>query len=166
MKKIAVVMGSKSDLEIVEKCINILQEFQIDFEVHILSAHRTPEEVKTLATQAEQNDFGVIIAAAGKSAHLAGVIASLTTLPVIALPIKTSDLGGMDSLLSSVQMPSGIPVACVAINGAENAGLLAIEMLAIHDKTLSLKLKEKRQSNAEKILKDNKEINLKYKKEQ
>lgn len=163
MKKVAVVMGSKSDLEVVEKCIHILKEFQIDFEIHILSAHRTPEEVKTFATHAIENNFGVIIAAAGKSAHLAGVIASLTTLPVIAIPIKTSDLGGMDSLLSSVQMPSGIPVACVAINGAENAGLLAIEMLAIHDEVLSEKLKQKRKDNAQKILNDNKEINLKYK---
>lgn len=165
MKKVAVVMGSKSDLEIVEKCIFILEEFQIDFEVYILSAHRTPQETKEFALNADQRGFGVIIAAAGKSAHLAGVIASLSVLPVIAIPIQTKDLGGMDSLLSSVQMPSGVPVSCVGINAAENAGLLAVEMLAIDDQTLSLKLKKKRQENMQKVLKDNKEINLRYKKE-
>lgn len=159
MKKIAVVMGSKSDLPIVEKGLNILKEFQMEFEVHILSAHRTPEATKEFASNARKNNFAAIIAAAGKSAHLAGVIASFTSLPVIAIPIKTEDLGGMDSLLSSVQMPSGIPVACVGINGAENAALLAIEMLAIGDDALAQKLKQMRQEKAEKILQEDKKLN-------
>ncbi|ANV98040.1 5-(carboxyamino)imidazole ribonucleotide mutase [Helicobacter enhydrae] len=155
MKKVAVVMGSQSDLPIMQKCFEILKEFQIDFEVQILSAHRTPQATKDFASNAIQNGFSVLIAAAGKSAHLAGVLASLTPLPVIAIPIKTSDLGGMDSLLSSVQMPSGIPVACVGINAAENAGLLAIQILATNHPDLYEKILNKRQKEAQKILQNN-----------
>lgn len=131
MPKVAIVMGSKSDLEIVKKAVDLLKEFSIESEVRILSAHRTPNQAKDFASGAEERGVEVIIAAAGKAAHLPGVIAAYTTLPVIGLPIKSSSLDGLDSLLSIVQMPKGIPVACVAINGSENAVLLAAEILAI-----------------------------------
>ncbi|MFC3847298.1 5-(carboxyamino)imidazole ribonucleotide mutase [Helicobacter baculiformis] len=163
MKKVAVIMGSKSDLPIVQKAIEILQDFHVPFEAHILSAHRTPEALKKFASQAHAHGFGIVIAAAGKSAHLAGVVASLTTLPVIAIPMLTSDLKGVDSLLSSVQMPSGIPVACVGINASENAALLALEILAINEPSLQNKLTCKRQEQEEKILKADQEIYLTYK---
>lgn len=140
MKKIAIVMGSDSDMPIVQKGINILKEFDIPYELHIYSAHRTPELVQEFATNAKTNDIGVIIAAAGKAAHLAGVIASYTTLPVIGIPIKSSTLDGLDALLATVQMPTGVPVATVAIDGAANASLLAIQMLAIADDALADKL--------------------------
>ncbi len=129
--KVAIVMGSISDKEVVQKTREVLKKFQVPHEVRILSAHRTPKEVEDFIQQAEQQGVEVVIAAAGKAAHLAGVIAGKTTLPVVGIPMKTGDLGGMDSLLSVVQMPKGIPVATVAISGGENAGILAIQMLSI-----------------------------------
>lgn len=165
MKKVAVIMGSKSDFEIVQKGVHILKDFQVPFEVHILSAHRTPEALKSFAMQARAKGFGVVVAAAGKSAHLAGVIASLTTLPVIAIPMLTSDLGGLDSLLSSVQMPRGIPVACVGIDASENAALLALEILSVGEPSLQEKLAKKRQEQEEKILQEDQEMHLVYSKE-
>lgn len=162
MKKVAIIMGSDSDLHIVEKGIDVLRQYSVPFEVHIYSAHRTPEKAKEFSVNARKNGFGVIIAAAGKAAHLAGAIASNTTLPVIGIPIKSSTLDGLDALLSTVQMPGGIPVATVAIDGAENASLLAIEMLAINDENLAKKLEEKRKENTEKILEKDASISQKY----
>ena len=133
-------MGSDSDLPVVEKCLNQLKKLDIPYEAHIISAHRTPMLAHDFASKAKANGFGVIIAAAGKAAHLAGVLAAYTTLPVIGIPIKSSTLDGLDSLLSMVQMPSGIPVATVAIDGAQNAALLAAQMLALSDETLADKL--------------------------
>lgn len=152
MKKIGIVIGSDSDLPIVKKATDILKEFEVPFEVHIYSAHRTPEQAKEFAATARENGFGAIIAAAGMAAHLAGAIAANTTLPVIGIPCKSSNLDGMDALLSTVQMPTGIPVATVAINGAGNAALLAIQMLAIEDKALAEKLNAKRMADAKKVL--------------
>lgn len=152
MKKIGIVMGSDSDMPVVSKAIDTLKEFEVPYEVHIYSAHRTPEEAKAFAQGARANGFGAIIAAAGKAAHLAGAIAANTTLPVIGIPVKSSTLDGLDALLSTVQMPSGIPVATVAIDGAANAALLAVQMLAIEDEALALKLSEQRKANAQKIL--------------
>lgn len=129
MKKVAVIMGSASDLPVVEKAIATLKEYGVPHEVHVYSAHRTPAEARLFAENAQANGFGAIIAAAGKAAHLGGVVAAYTPNPVICVPMKTSDLGGLDSLLSMVQMPSGVPVACVAINGAKNAAILAVQML-------------------------------------
>ncbi|MBE5754485.1 MAG: 5-(carboxyamino)imidazole ribonucleotide mutase [Clostridiales bacterium] len=163
MKKVAVIMGSDSDLKVVEKAITTLKDYGVETEVHIYSAHRTPVEAKEFTASARENGIGVIIAAAGKAAHLAGAIASNTTLPVIGIPIKASALEGIDALLSTVQMPAGIPVATVAIDGAENAALLAIQMLAIEDKVLAEKLANKRAEKKEKILSTDKEINAKYK---
>lgn len=142
MKKVAVVMGSISDYDTVKKCIDTLKEFGVEYEAKVISAHRTPALAAEFAAGAKQNGIGVIIAAAGKAAHLGGVLAAYTTLPVIGLPIKSSLMDGMDSLLSMVQMPSGVPVACVAVNGAENAALLAVQMLALSDETLALRLEE------------------------
>ena len=139
-KKVAVVMGSDSDLETMKPCIARLQSFGIPTEVRVISAHRTPAAAERFASQAREDGFGTIIAAAGKAAHLAGVIAAYTTLPVIGVPIKTSMMGGLDSLLSMVQMPKGIPVACVAVDGADNAAILAAQMLALSDEDLSGKL--------------------------
>ena len=139
-KKVAVVMGSDSDLPVVGKAIDKLKAFGIPVEAHVMSAHRTPEEAASFASSAEEKGFGVIIAAAGKAAHLAGVIAAYTTLPVIGVPIQTSMMGGLDSLLSMVQMPKGIPVACVAVDGADNAAILAAQMLALSDEALADKL--------------------------
>lgn len=152
MKKIGIVMGSDSDMPVVSKTIDTLKEFEVPYEVHIYSAHRTPEEAKAFAQGARANGFGAIIAAAGKAAHLAGAIAANTTLPVIGIPVKSSTLDGLDALLSTVQMPSGIPVATVAIDGAANAALLAVQMLAIEDEALALKLSEQRKANAQKVL--------------
>ncbi len=152
MKKIGIVMGSDSDMPVVSKAIDTLKELQVPYEVHIYSAHRTPEEAKAFAEKARANDFGAIIAAAGKAAHLAGAIAANTTLPVIGIPVSSSTLDGLDALLSTVQMPSGIPVATVAIDGAANAALLAAQMLAIGDKDLADRLQEQREANAQKIL--------------
>ncbi|NLB81519.1 MAG: 5-(carboxyamino)imidazole ribonucleotide mutase [Clostridiaceae bacterium] len=142
--KVAVVMGSDSDFPVIAKCLGILKEFNVEYEVFVISAHRTPKRAAQFALNAEEEGFGVIIAAAGKAAHLAGVIASYTILPVIGLPIRSSTLDGLDSLLSTVQMPKGVPVATVAVDGAENAGLLAVEMLAISDRSLKTALFEYR----------------------
>lgn len=141
-KKVAIIMGSDSDLPVVKAAISELKAFGVPSEVHVMSAHRTPELVAEFATNAKENGFGVIIAAAGKAAHLAGVIAGHTTLPVIGIPIKSSTLDGLDALLATVQMPSGIPVATVAINGAENAAILAVQMLALSDEKLAAQLDE------------------------
>ena len=156
-------MGSDSDLPIIEKAIDILKDFSIPFEVHIYSAHRTPEKAIEFSKNAEKNGFGVIIAAAGMAAHLAGVVAANTILPVIGIPCKSQNLEGIDALLSTVQMPSGIPVATVAINGGVNAALLSIEILAVNDKELSKKLKEKRIKDSEAVLKKDIAINEKFK---
>lgn len=138
--RVAIVMGSISDEPIMKNASDALKEFGIDYEVHILSAHRMPNKTREFASGLSESGISVVIAGAGKAAHLPGVIASQTTIPVIGVPIKTSDLGGMDSLLSIVQMPSGVPVACVAINGAKNAALLAVEILALGDKNIASKL--------------------------
>ena len=140
MKKVAVVMGSDSDLGVVGAALKQLKAFGIPFEARVISAHRTPYEAEKFATSAIENNFGVIIAAAGKAAHLAGVLAAYTTLPVIGLPIKSSTMDGLDSLLSIVQMPSGVPVATVAINGADNAAILAAQILALSDEALAQRL--------------------------
>lgn len=140
MKKVCIVMGSDSDLGVMEACAKRLEKFGIPFEVRVISAHRTPAAAETLAKNAADDGFGVIIAAAGKAAHLGGVLAAYTTLPVIGVPVKTSLMGGMDSLLSMVQMPKGIPVACVAVDGADNAAILAAQMLALSDSALADKL--------------------------
>lgn len=163
MKKVGIIMGSDSDLPIIEKAIDILKDFSVPFEVHIYSAHRTPEKAIEFSKNAEKNGFGVIIAAAGMAAHLAGVIAANTILPVIGIPCKSQNLEGIDALLSTVQMPSGIPVATVAINEGVNAALLSIEILAVNDKELSKKLKEKRIKDSEAFLKKDIAINEKFK---
>lgn len=162
MKKVAVIMGSDSDLPIVDKGIQILKNYNVPFEVHIYSAHRTPEQTKQFSINARENGFGVIIAAAGKAAHLAGAIAANTTLPVIGIPIKSSTLDGLDALLSTVQMPQGMPVATVAIDGAENAALLAIQILSVLDESLAKKLDEKRKENILNILEKDSIISKKY----
>ncbi len=162
MRKIGIIMGSDSDLPIVEKAINTLQEFDVPYEVHIFSAHRTPEEARQFALNARANGFGAIIAAAGKAAHLAGAIAAATTIPVIGIPVKSSNLDGVDALLSTVQMPSGIPVATVAIDGSVNAALLSIQMLAIEDATLAEKLQAKRDADTKKVLEKNATIEAKF----
>lgn len=162
MKKIGIVMGSDSDLPVLEKAISTLEELDVPFEVHVFSAHRTPDEAAEFATKAEENGFGVLIAAAGKAAHLAGALAARTVLPVIGIPVKSSTLDGLDALLSTVQMPSGMPVATVAIDGAANAALLAVQILGVGDEGLREKLKKQRESQKEKILKKNLEINNKY----
>lgn len=155
-------MGSDSDLPVLEKAIETLKEFSVPFEVHVYSAHRTPEKAIEFSKNAEDKNFGVIIAAAGMAAHLAGIIAANTTIPVIGIPCKSQNLEGIDALLSTVQMPSGIPVATVAINGGVNAALLSIEILAINDKELSKKLKEKRNSDKEAVLKKDALISEKF----
>ena len=140
MKKVGIIMGSDSDLPVVQKCLDQLDAFGLPYEAHVISAHRTPRQAEAFASNAKANGFGVIIAAAGKAAHLGGVIAAYTTLPVIGIPIKSSTLDGLDSLLSMVQMPGGIPVACVAVDGAQNAAILAAQMLALSDDALADKL--------------------------
>ena len=140
MKKVCIVMGSDSDLSVMEGCMKRLDTFGVPYEVRVVSAHRTPAAAEQLAKQAREDGFGVIIAAAGKAAHLGGVLAAYPTLPVIGVPIKTSMMGGLDSLLSMVQMPKGIPVACVAVDGADNAAILAVQMLAVADDALADKL--------------------------
>ncbi len=164
MKKVAIIMGSDSDLPVIEKGIAKLEEFGIEFEVHVFSAHRTPVEAKVFSETAREKGFGVIIAAAGMAAHLAGAIAANTTLPVIGIPVKSTNLDGMDALLSTVQMPTGIPVATVAINGAANAALLAIEILAVTDAELAAKLDAMRKEGAETVLKKDAAISAKYSK--
>ena len=153
MKKVAIIMGSDSDLPVVQKAADTLRTFGVPYEMHVYSAHRTPEQARDFSVNARRNGFGVIIAAAGMAAHLAGALAANTTLPVIGIPMKsTTFTNGIDALLSTVQMPSGIPVATVAVDGAVNAALLAIEMLAITDEDLAAKLDAKRQADAEKVL--------------
>lgn len=155
-------MGSDSDLPVVEKAIDVLKKYEVPFEVHVYSAHRTPVEARDFALNARKNGFGVIIAAAGKAAHLAGAIAANTTLPVIGIPVKSSTLDGLDALLSTVQMPSGIPVATVAIDGAQNSALLAMQILSISDEELANKLEEDRRKSAEKVLEKNEKIYKSY----
>ena len=152
MKKVGIIMGSDSDLPIVKKATDVLKTLDIPFEVHIYSAHRTPLEARNFALSARENGFGVLIAAAGMAAHLAGTIAANTTLPVIGIPCKSASLDGMDALLSTVQMPTGIPVATVAINGGANAALLAAQIIAVEDKELALKLDKKRADDSAAVL--------------
>lgn len=162
MKKVGIIMGSDSDLPVVEKAIDTLGQFGVPTEVHVFSAHRTPEMARNFALNARKNGFGAIIAAAGMAAHLAGAIAANTTLPVIGIPIKSNKLDGVDALLSTVMMPSGIPVATVAIDGAVNAALLSVEILSISDDTLAEKLNQLRQEGSEKVLMKNAAIEAKY----
>lgn len=152
MKKIGIIMGSDSDLPVVEKAVDILKSLCIPYEVHVYSAHRTPVEAAEFSKNARKNGFGAIIAAAGMAAHLAGAIAANTTLPVIGIPCKSNTLDGIDALLSTVQMPTGIPVATVAINGGANAALLCAQILAVEDEELAAKLDAKRKSDAQKVL--------------
>lgn len=160
MKKVAVIMGSDSDFPVVKGALAQLKKFGVPFEARVLSAHRTPAQAEEFAKNAEKNGFGVIIAAAGKAAHLGGVLAAMTTLPVIGLPIKSSFCDGLDSLLSIVQMPSGIPVATVGVGAADNAGILAVQMLALSDETLAEKLKAYKQSMAEAVLAKDENLQL------
>lgn len=162
MKKVGIVMGSDSDLPIITKATDMLKELGIPFEVHVYSAHRTPVEARDFAVNARSNGFGAIIAAAGMAAHLAGAIAANTTLPVIGIPCKSSNLDGMDALLSTVQMPTGIPVATVAINGGANAALLCAQILAVSDSELAQKLDAKRAADAKKVLEKDAAISAQY----
>ena len=155
MFKVAVIMGSKSDFEVCAPAVKVLRKFGVKTEVLIMSAHRTPDAAHEFSVNARKNGFGAIIAAAGKAAHLAGVLAAYTTLPVIGLPVKSSTMDGLDSLLSVVQMPSGIPVATVAINGAENAGLLAVQILSLNDEKLAKALLDYKADMANAVKKDN-----------
>ncbi len=164
MKKVAIIMGSDSDLPVVEKAITTLDEYGVPYEVHVYSAHRTPIEARDFAVNAKANGFGAMIAAAGKAAHLAGAIAANTTLPVIGIPVKSSTLDGLDALLSTVQMPSGIPVATVAIDGAANAALLAIQILAVSDDELAQKLADSRAKAAQTVLEKDKAVAAKFNK--
>ena len=152
MKTVGIVMGSDSDLPVIEKAVKILRELEIPFEAHVYSAHRTPEEARRFARSARENGFGVLIAAAGMAAHLAGAIAANTTLPVIGIPCKGPAFDGLDALLSTVQMPSGIPVATVGVNNGANAALLAAEILAVEDEALAARLEEKRRRDAAAVL--------------
>ena len=164
MKKVGIIMGSDSDLPVVEKAINALSELGVPFEVHVYSAHRTPVEAKDFAVNARANGYGAIIAAAGMAAHLAGAIAANTTLPVIGIPVKSANLDGLDALLSTVQMPPGIPVATVAIDGAKNAAILAAQIIAVEDAELAAKLDAQRKDAMETVLKKNKDVENKYNK--
>ena len=164
MKKVGIVMGSASDLPVVKKAIDVLTSMEVPFEVHVYSAHRTPEEATAFAANAKANSFGVIIAAAGMAAHLAGVLASKTTLPVIGIPCKSSNLDGLDALLATVQMPTGIPVATVAIDGAANAALIACQILALSDEALAEKLENKREADKNAVLEKNQEIENQFNK--
>lgn len=158
MKKIGIVMGSKSDLPVVQKAIDVLKELEIPFEAHICSAHRTPVEAAEFARSARENDFGVLIAFAGMAAHLAGALAANTTLPVIGVPCKGPVFDGMDALLSTVQMPSGVPVATVAVNGGANAAILAAEILSVVDEELSSRLTERRRTAANLVLEQDRDL--------
>ena len=162
MKKIGIVMGSASDLPIVKKAIDMLEKFGVPSETHVFSAHRTPVEARDFALNARANGFGAIIAAAGMAAHLAGAIAANTTLPVIGIPCKSTNLDGMDALLATVQMPTGIPVATVAIDGAANAAHLAAQILALSDESLAAKLEAARVEGMEKVLEKNRAVEEKY----
>ena len=158
MRKTAIIMGSDSDLPIVQKAIDQLRALEMPFEVHVFSAHRTPEAACGFAQQAREQGFGVLIAAAGKAAHLAGVLAAHTTLPVIGIPVKSSTLDGLDALLATVQMPGGIPVATVAIDGAQNAALLAAQILAVEDETLAKKLADMRVQMTQSVLEKDRQL--------
>ena len=158
MKKVAVIMGSDSDLPVVQKAVDVLRDFGVPFEVRVLSAHRTPDEAQQFAKSARENGFGVIIAAAGMAAHLAGAFAAHSTLPVIGIPVKSSTLDGVDALLSTIQMPTGMPVATVAINGAANAALLSVEILSVYEKELEEKLRAYREAGTNKVLEKDKEV--------
>lgn len=158
MKKVGIIMGSDSDLPVIEKAVDILKTLEIPYEVHIYSAHRTPVEARDFALNARANGFGVLIAAAGMAAHLAGAIAANTTLPVIGIPCKGPVFDGMDALLSTVQMPTGIPVATVAVNAGANAALLAAQIIAVSDSELQVKLDAKRKADADKVLAKDKDI--------
>lgn len=162
MKKVAIIMGSDSDLPVVRKAADTLTEFGVPFEVHVYSAHRTPAQAREFALKARENGFGAIIAAAGMAAHLAGAIAASTTLPVIGIPVKSGNLGGIDALLSTVQMPSGIPVATVAIDGAVNAALLCVQIFAVTDSDLAAKLDSKRIRDAEKVIDKNNAVQAEF----
>ena len=162
MKKVGIIMGSDSDLPVVQKGIEKLKEYGVPYEVHVYSAHRTPVESKEFSANARANGFGAIIAAAGMAAHLAGAIAANTTLPVIGIPVKSKNFDGMDALLSTVQMPSGIPVATVAVDGAVNAALLAIEILSVTDDALAEKLDAARADGAKAVLAKNADIEAKF----
>ena len=162
MKKIGIIMGSDSDLPTVQKAVDTLKSFDVPYEVHVFSAHRTSVEAKEFSVNARKNGFGAIIAAAGMAAHLAGAIAANTTLPVIGIPIKSGHLNGVDALLSTVQMPSGIPVATVAIDGAVNAALLCIQILSVEDTNLANRLDAKRKADAEKVLEKNSAIEAQF----
>ncbi|NLC19216.1 MAG: 5-(carboxyamino)imidazole ribonucleotide mutase [Clostridiales bacterium] len=157
-KKVAILMGSDSDIPVVNGAINALKGFGIPVEVHIMSAHRTPTQAAEFASKAKENGFGVIICAAGKAANLAGVIAAHTTLPVIGIPIKSSTLDGLDALLSTVQMPKGVPVACVAIDGADNAAILAAQILAVNDEELSSKLEKMKQDMTDDVIRKDQKL--------
>lgn len=158
MKKVGIIMGSDSDLPVIKKAVDVLREFDIPFEVHVYSAHRTPEEARDFSINARKNGYGVIIAAAGMAAHLAGAIAANTTLPVIGIPCKSAAFDGMDALLSTVMMPSGIPVATVAVDGGKNAALLAAEIIAVSDDELAAALDRKRAADAAAVLKKDEDI--------
>lgn len=162
MKKVAIIMGSDSDLPVLKPAVKMLAELEIPFDVRVMSAHRTPAEAADFARNARAEGYGVIIAAAGKAAHLAGALAAQTILPVIGVPVKSSTLDGLDALLSTVQMPTGIPVATVAIDGAANAALLAIQILAVSDEGLSAKLKAARAAEANKVLEKNAGVEAEY----
>ena len=162
MKKVGIIMGSDSDLPVVEKAVDTLRSLGVPFEMHVFSAHRTPAEARDFALNAAENGFGALIAAAGKAAHLAGAIAANTVLPVIGIPIKSSTLDGLDALLSTVQMPSGIPVATVAIDGAQNAALLAAQILAVSDPALAEKLAALRREASGKVLEKDRMIAQKF----
>ena len=164
MKKVGIVMGSASDLPIVKKAIDMLVSLDVPYEVHVYSAHRTPDEASDFSSTAKEKGFGVLIAAAGMAAHLAGVVASRTTLPVIGIPCKSSNLDGLDALLATVQMPTGIPVATVAIDGAGNAALLAAQILALSDEALAKKLEDKRRADTAAVLQKNAEIESEFNK--
>ncbi len=162
MKKVGIVMGSDSDLPILEKTMDTLKNFGVPFEAHVFSAHRTPDKAIDFAKSAEEQGFGVLIAAAGMAAHLGGVLAANTVLPVVGIPCQSNALEGMDALLSTVQMPSGVPVATVAINGGVNAALLAVEILALSDGDLAQKLKQKKAADAASVLLKNAAVEKKY----
>lgn len=162
MKKVGIIMGSDSDLPVVRKAVDTLASLDIPYEVHIYSAHRTPAQAQAFTAAARDNGFGVLICAAGMAAHLAGAVAANTVLPVIGIPMKSSNLGGMEALLSTVQMPSGIPVATVAIDGAVNAALLAAQILAVSDEVLAQKLQAKRAADTQKVLEKNAAVEAEF----
>ena len=162
MKKVGILMGSESDLPVIENAVEQLKEFDVPYEVHVYSAHRTPEQAKEFAKNAQENGFGVIIAAAGMAAHLAGAIAANTLLPVIGIPIKASCFDGMDALLSTVMMPPGMPVATVGVNASVNAALLAVQILALSDAKLEKKFKAFRENATSKVLKSNQKIEKQF----